>query len=60
MMEVACIHARVAPHMLFVGANATTRYIVCHLCRDGVGAHLVITKKGQGAQEGKWRYLASA
>ena len=58
MMEVVCIHARVAPHMLFVGANATTRYIVCHLCRDGAGAHLVITKKGPGSVEGRWRYFA--
>ena len=58
MMEVACIHARVAPHMLFLGANGTIRYITCHLCRDGAGAHLVITKKGPGSVEGRWRYLA--
>ena len=55
VMETPCIHARVAPHALFFGANGSSRYIVCHLCREGAGAHLVVAKKGT---EGRWRYLA--
>ena len=54
VMETPCIHARVAPHALFFGANGSSRYIVCHLCREGAGAHLVVAK----GTEGRWRYLA--
>ncbi|CAK0827959.1 unnamed protein product, partial [Prorocentrum cordatum] len=56
VMEVPCVHARVAPHTLFVGANGASRYICCHLCRMRAGAHLVVAKK---QTEEIWRFLVT-
>ena len=53
VLETPCVHARVAPQALLFGSNGSSRYVVCHLCRGGAGAHLMVAKNGKG----KWRYL---